>query len=102
MTHTLLRIAHSSTGIAVSMGIMNLAAYLFVILASPLLGTEGYGALAASLNLMLVITVAALGLQATAARRIAAEPEHVAQIEEAILRVTFRAAMVLGLVLTAL
>jgi O-antigen/teichoic acid export membrane protein len=96
------RIANSSSGIAVSMGIMNIATYGFVVLASPLLGTEGYGALAASLNLMLVVSVGALGLQATAARRISAEPQHVAQIEDSILRVTYRASAALGLILIVL
>jgi O-antigen/teichoic acid export membrane protein len=96
------RIANSSSGIAVSMAIMNVATYGFVILASPLLGTEGYGALAASLNLMLVVSVGALGLQATAARRISAEPQHVAQIEDSILRVTYRASAALGLILLVL
>ncbi|UUZ58842.1 lipopolysaccharide biosynthesis protein [Nocardioides sp. B-3] len=81
---------------------MNVATYGFVIVASPLLGTEGYGALAASLNLMLVISVGALGLQATAARRISADPQHVAQIEDSILRVTYRAAAALGLILLVL
>ena len=44
------------------------------------------------MNLLLVVSVVALGLQATAARRISADPDHVAQIERAILRVTYRAA----------
>lgn len=84
------------------MAIMNVATYGFILLASPLLGTEGFGALAASLNLLIVISVGALALQATAARRIAAEPEHVAQIEDSILRVTFRAAAAIGLILAVL
>jgi O-antigen/teichoic acid export membrane protein len=96
------RMANSSSGIAVSMAIMNFATYGFVILASPLLGTERYGAVAASLNVLLVISVGALGLQATAARRISAEPQHVAQIEDSILRVTYRAAAALGLILLVL
>jgi len=102
MRDRLLRVANSSSGIAVSMAIMNVATYGFVILASRLLGTEGYGAVAASLNLMLVISVGALGLQATAARRISAEPQHVGQIEDSILRVTYRAAAALGLILLLL
>lgn len=84
------------------MAVMNVATYVFVLVAARLLGTGGYGALAASLNLLLVISVGALGLQATAARRIAAEPEHVAQIEDSILRVTFRAAAAIGVILTVL
>jgi O-antigen/teichoic acid export membrane protein len=84
------------------MAIMNVATYGFILVASPLLGTEGFGALAASLNLLIVISVGALGLQATAARRIAAEPEHVAQIEDSILRVAYRAAAAIGLILAVL
>ena len=96
---TVTRVADSSTGIAVSMAIMNFSTYGFAIVASPLLGTEGYGAVAASLNLLLVVSVGALGLQATAARRISAEPHHVAQIERSILRVTYRAAAALGVLM---
>ncbi|MCW2834853.1 MAG: polysaccharide biosynthesis protein [Nocardioides sp.] len=84
------------------MAMMNVSTYAFVMVASRLLGKEGYGALAASINLLLVISVGALGLQATAARRISAEPEHVGQIEDSILRVTYRAAAALGLILTLL
>ncbi len=102
MRDTVERIANSSSGIAVSMAIMNIATYSFVILASPLLGTEGYGALAASLNVILVISVGSLGLQATAARRISADPQHVAQIEDSIMRVTYRASAALGVILLAL
>ena len=48
---------------------------------------------------LMVLAVLQLGLQATAARRISAEPEHVAQIEQSIMRVTYRGALVLGAVL---
>ena len=96
------RFAGTSTGIAVAMAVMNVATYGFVILASPLLGPSDYGALAASLNVLLVISVGSLGLQATAARRISAEPTRVGQIEHSIMRVTYRAAIVIGLLLAVL
>lgn len=96
------RFADSSSGIAVAMAIMNVATYGFVVLASPLLGTNSFGALTATLNVLLVISVASLGLQATAARRIASAPEHVAQIEDSIMRVTYRAAFALGVLLLLL
>ncbi len=102
MRDSLVRVANNSSGIAVAMAIMNITTYGFVMAASRLLGAEGYGAVAASLNLMLVISVGALGLQATAARRISAEPQHVGQIEDSILRVTYRAAAALGLILMIL
>jgi O-antigen/teichoic acid export membrane protein len=51
---------------------------------------------------ILVVAVLQLGLQATAARRIAAEPGHVAQIERTILGVTYRAAAALCVLLLVL
>lgn len=89
----------SSSGMALSMGIMNVASYGFTILAAPRLGTSNYGALIAVLNVLMVVSVGSLGLQATAARRISTSPAHTAQIEKAILGVTYRAALALGLVL---
>lgn len=83
--------------IALAMGVMNVATYAFNVVAARVLGPRSYGALAALLAVLLVLGVLQLGLQATAARRIAADPGHVAQIERAILRVTYRAAAVLGL-----
>ena len=83
-------------GLAVAMGVMNVASYLFTILAARLLGPRDYGAFAALMGLLLVITVASLALQATAARRIATTPGHVHQIEQVILRVGVQAALGLG------
>lgn len=88
--------------IAVAMGVMNVATYGFTMIAARLLGPKSYGALASLMATLLVITVLQLGLQATAARRIAAEPEHVAQIEKTILGVTYRAAVALGVLLLVL
>ena len=94
----------SKVGIAVSTGVvvMNLATYAYTMVAARALGPQPYGAFAAVMNLLLVVSVASLALQATAARRIAAEPAHVAQIERAILRVTYRTSLGLGVVLVAL
>ena len=88
--------------IAVAMGVMNVATYGFQMVAARALGPQDYGAFAALMNLMLVVSVMSLGLQATAARRISAEPRDVVQIEQVILRVTYKSAVVLGLVLLAL
>lgn len=90
------------TGIAVAMGVMNVATYLFTMLAAHFLGPQRYGAFVAVLNLLLIISVVSLGLQATAARRISADPAHVAQIERQVLSVSRRTALVVGLVLLAL
>jgi O-antigen/teichoic acid export membrane protein len=84
------------------MGVMNVATYGFTMIAARLLGPGSYGALAGLMATLLVITVLQLGLQATAARRISAEPGHVAQIERTILGVTWRAALALAVVLLAL
>jgi len=96
------RFLGSGGSIAVAMAIMNLATYGFTMIAARLLGPQAYGALASIMATLLVITVLQLGLQATAARRIAAEPEHVAQIERTILGVTYRAAAALGVLLLLL
>ena len=88
--------------IAVAMAVMNVATYGFTMVAARLLGPQAYGAFASLMNTVLVVTVLPLALQATAARRIAAEPEHVAQIEKTILGVTYRATAVLAVLLLAL
>lgn len=89
-------------GIAIAMAIMNFGTYGYTMLAAQFLGPQRYGAFAALMNLLLVVSVASLGLQATAARRISADPEHVGQIEHQIMRVTYRAALALGAVLLVL
>jgi O-antigen/teichoic acid export membrane protein len=88
--------------IAVAMGIMNVATYGFTMVAARLLGPKSYGAFASLMATLLVISVLQLGLQATAARRIAADPQHVAQIEKTILGVTYRASVALGVLLLVL
>jgi O-antigen/teichoic acid export membrane protein len=88
--------------IAVAMGVMNVTTYGFTILAARLLGPVDYGGVAAVMNLLLVVSVVALALQATAARRISADLDHVAQIERGLLRVTWRAALGAGLLLLVL
>lgn len=88
-----------SAGIAVAMAVMNVATYGFQMLAARVLGPTEYGAIAALMALLMVVAVLQLGLQATAARRISATPDHVAQIETVILGVTYRAAFCLGAVM---
>ncbi|WP_156409740.1 lipopolysaccharide biosynthesis protein [Nocardioides sp. Soil796] len=90
------------SSIAVAIGIMNVATYGFTMVAARLLGPQPYGALASLMATLLVFGVLQLGLQATAARRISADPGHVGQIEHTIMRVTYRAALLLGLLLLVL
>jgi O-antigen/teichoic acid export membrane protein len=101
---TKVRARRRDTGlvIAVAMGIMNVATYGFQMVAARALGPQEYGAYAALMNLMLVVSVMSLAVQATAARRISTEPRDVVEIERIILGVTYRSAAVLGLVLLAL
>jgi O-antigen/teichoic acid export membrane protein len=84
------------------MGVMNVATYGFTMVAARMLGPRAYGALAGLMATLLVISVLQLGLQATAARRISADPQHVDQIQSIMLRVTYRGALALGLVLLVL
>lgn len=88
--------------IAVAIAVMNVGTYAFTMIAARLLGPQAYGALASLMATLLVIGVLQLGLQATAARRIASAPEHVAQIERTILRVTHRAAVAIGVLMLLL
>ena len=78
------------------MGVMNVATYGFTIVAARLLGPRDYGAFAALMGLLIVLNVSSLALQATAARRIAATPGNVHQIEAVILRVGLQASLGMG------
>jgi O-antigen/teichoic acid export membrane protein len=79
------------------MAVMNLATYVYAALAARLLGPQSYGAVASLMAVVLVISVVQLGIQTTAARRISADPRHVAQIQSEILSLTYRAAAAIGL-----
>ena len=85
--------------IAVAMMLMNVATYGFTMAAARIIGPVPYGAYFALMNLVMIVSVVTLGLQATAARRISADPAHVGQIEREILRVSLRASLLLGGVL---
>lgn len=82
--------------IAVAMMVMNVATYGFTMSAARIVGPVAYGAFFALMNLVLIVSVVMLGLQATAARRISADPAHVGQIEREVLRVSLRASLLLG------
>src|SRR3954451_8123807 len=88
----------SGAVIAVAMGIMNLSTYGYTVLAAHTLGKEPYGAFSALMGALLVISVLSLGLQATGARRISADPDQVIAIERVVLGVGLRSALVLGAV----
>ena len=88
--------------IALAIAVMNVATYAYTLVAARLLGPRGYGAFAAVMGLLLVVGVLQLGLQATGARRIAAHPEDVAEIEHNLRRVTWGASIGLALLCLAL
>lgn len=93
----LLRLLRSTAGIAIAMAVMNIGTYAFQMVAARMLGPSQYGAVASMMALLMVLSVVQLGLQATAARRISAEPDDVAAIERTVLLTTWRAALLLGL-----
>ncbi|RYB92143.1 polysaccharide biosynthesis protein [Nocardioides oleivorans] len=81
---------------------MNVATYGFTILAARIIGPSQYGAFAACLSLLIVVQTVALGLQATAARRIAVDRDHVGTIERAILALALKVSLVVGAVMLLL
>lgn len=90
-----MRLLRSSAGIAVAMAVMNVGTYAFQVLSARLLGPSQYSAIASLMALLIVLSVVQLGIQATAARRIAADPGDVAAIEDTVLTTTWRAATAL-------
>src|SRR5215213_7441366 len=84
------------------MAVMNLATYGFTVVTARQLGPGAYGAVAGLMATLLVVGVAQLGLQATAARRISSDPDHTRQIERVVLRVTYAAAAAIGALLLLL
>lgn len=90
------------SAVAVATSVMNVATYGFTMLAARIIGPSEFGALAACLGLLIVVQVGALGLQTTAARRIAVDRDHVAAIEQSILSLSLRVSLAAGLVMLAL
>jgi O-antigen/teichoic acid export membrane protein len=77
---------------------MNVAIYGFNIVAARVLVPREFGALTALFGVILVGTVAAFGLQAATARRLAVDPDRAGEIIRATARVTVLVASVVGLV----
>ncbi|MDP3969738.1 MAG: oligosaccharide flippase family protein [Nocardioides sp.] len=97
------RTGRTSGGLAITGAVatMNLATYAFTVVAARLMGPGEYGALAGLMATLLMVGVLQLGLQTTAARRIAAAPHNSSAVAAEVLRLTTRAALVLGLVMLA-
>ncbi len=82
--------------IALAMGVMNVSTYGFTVLAARWLGPREYGQLAAAMGLLLILGVVSLGLQATAARRIAAAPALPRRTQHEVVAATGRASLLVG------
>lgn len=89
------------TLVAAGMMGMNVAVYGFNVVAARLLLPREFGALTALFGIILVGTVASLGLQAVTARRLSVDPGRTAEIISATARVTVMVAAAVG-VLVAL
>jgi O-antigen/teichoic acid export membrane protein len=89
------------TLVAAGMMTMNVTVYAFNVLAARLLVPREFGALTALFGIILVGTVAQLGLQAVTARRLAVAPEARPEIVAATIRVTALAASTVGLAVAA-
>ena len=89
----------SGAAVAAATTLMNVASYGFTIIAAQIMGPSEYGAFVACLSMLIVIQVVSLGLQATAARRIAAGTGDIATIERSVLSLALRVSLVVGLVL---
>jgi len=101
-TRSARRVVNGTGGIVIGTAVMNVCTFGFTVLAAGILDSRSYGAFFALLNLLMVVSVVSMGLQATAARRIVADPAAVAQVERAVLRVTYGTAFGLGAVLALL
>lgn len=89
------------TLVAAGMMTMNITVYGFNIVAAHRLLPKEFGALTALFGILLVGSVASLGLQAVTARRLAVDPDHRDDIIGATVRVTVLVAAFVGLLVAA-
>lgn len=89
----------SSGFLAVCIMVTNISTYGFQIIAARILGPSQYGGVASMMSLLLVVGVVQLGMQATASRRVTGTPGQERAIEQTVLRATYRAAIVVGVVM---
>lgn len=87
--------------VAAGMMTMNITVYAFNIVAARILAPKGFGALTALFGILLVGSVASLGLQAVTARRLAVDPRRHDDIIGATVRVTAITAACVGLLVAA-
>lgn len=89
------------TLVAAGMMTMNITVYGFNLIAARALLPKEFGALTALFGILLVGSVASLGLQAVTARRLAIDPAHRDEIIGATVRVTIMVAAAVGLFVAA-
>lgn len=89
------------TLVAAGMMTMNVTVYAFNVAAARLLVPQEFGALTALFGIILVGTVASLGLQAVTARRLAVAPHAQHEIIATTIRVTALVATAMGLAVAA-
>lgn len=82
--------------VAAGMVVMNATAYLFTVSAARILAPEEFGAVTALLGILLVGNVAALGLQASTARRLALLRDRATEVVAATVNVTAATALAVG------
>jgi O-antigen/teichoic acid export membrane protein len=89
------------TLVAAGMMGMNLAVYVFNVIAARMLVPHDFGALTALFGIILVGGVSALGLQAVTARRLAVDPANADAIIGVTVRVTLLVATMVGAAVAA-
>lgn len=99
MTSFVTRVANG-TLVAAGLTTMNLAIYVFLVVAARLLAPAELGALTALLGIVLMGNVVALGVQAATARRLAMAPERRRDIVAAARRVALASSLAVGGALT--
>ena len=82
--------------------IMNITTYGLTLVAARALGPEDFGEFSAVLGALIILNVLSLGLQSTAARRIAHHPGAQAETTQQVLRVTLLCAVGVGAIGAAL
>jgi hypothetical protein len=78
----------SGLTMAAAMAVTNVTTYGLTLLSARALGPAEFGQFSAVLGLLIIVNVLSLGLQATAARRVSADPRPGTQIGADITRVT--------------
>jgi O-antigen/teichoic acid export membrane protein len=88
--------------VVLAMLVLNVTTYGFTIASAHILGPNDYGALAAWMNLLMVVSVGSLGVQATAARRLSSGQHDHEDVAPHLVRLTVITSVGLGVLLLVL